>query len=208
MSSLPPIDDDDAPQSEQALLVRLRVGEEAAYESLVRDYGGRLLAVARRFVANEEDANDVLQEAFLSAFRALPNFAGQSRLTTWLHRIVVNAALMKLRTRQRRPECSIDDLLPRFESDGHQAEPAVDWSNAAEAALERGESRALIHAALEQLPEAYRTVLVLRDLEEVDTETAATMLEVSPAVVKTRLHRARQALRTLLDRHFRGGASC
>lgn len=77
-----------------------------------RDYGGRLLAVARRFLANEEDAHDVLQEAFFSAFRALPNFAGQSRLTTWLHRIVVNAALMKLRSRQRRPECSIDDLLP------------------------------------------------------------------------------------------------
>lgn len=208
MSTLSSTDEEDALLGEQALLVRLRAGDQAAYETLVRDYGGRLLAVARRFLSNEEDAHDVLQEAFLSAFRALPNFAGESRLTTWLHRIVVNAALMKLRSRQRRPECSIEDLLPRFQADGHQADPAVDWSNAAEAALERGESRALIHAALEQLPEAYRTVLVLRDLEEVDTETAATMLEVSPSVIKTRLHRARQALRTLLDRHFRGGASC
>lgn len=208
MTTSPLLDDDQAASDEQALVEQLRAGEGAAYETLVREYGGRLLAVARRFLSNEEDAHDALQEAFLAAFRALPNFAGQSRLSTWLHRIVVNAALMKLRSRKRRPECSIEDLLPRFVADGHQAEPAVDWSNAAEAALERGETRAIIEAALEQLPEAYRTVLILRDLEEVDTETAATMLEVSTAVIKTRLHRARQALRTLLDRHFRGGAAC
>jgi RNA polymerase sigma-70 factor (ECF subfamily) len=208
VTTSPLLDDDQAASDEQALVEQLRAGEGAAYETLVREYGGRLLAVARRFLSNEEDAHDALQEAFLAAFRALPNFAGQSRLSTWLHRIVVNAALMKLRSRKRRPECSIEDLLPRFATDGHQAEPAVDWSNAAEAALERGETRAIIEAALEQLPEAYRTVLILRDLEEVDTETAATMLEVSTAVIKTRLHRARQALRTLLDRHFRGGAAC
>src|SRR5688572_12499994 len=92
---------------EPDLLERLRSGEEGAYEELVRRYGGRLLAVARRFLPVEEDARDAVQDAFLSAFRGLASFEGQAQLSTWLHRIVVNASLMKLRTRRRKPEQSI-----------------------------------------------------------------------------------------------------
>ena len=95
---------------EVALLAGLRAGEDDAYETLLRSHSGRMLAVARRFMASEDDARDAVQEAFVSAFKAMDNFEGDSRLSTWLHRIVVNACLMKLRTRRRKPEGSIDEL--------------------------------------------------------------------------------------------------
>src|SRR5215510_12491477 len=90
-------------QGEPKLLERLLAGDEQAYEELVRTYGGRMLAVARRFLPVEEDARDAVQDAFLSAFRSISSFEGHAQLSTWLHRIVVNAALMKLRTRRRKP---------------------------------------------------------------------------------------------------------
>ena len=98
---------------------RLLAGEEGAYEELVRRYGGRMLAVARRFLPVEEDARDAVQDAFLSAFRSIDRFEGHAQLSTWLHRIVVNASLMKLRTRRRHPEQSIEELLPGYLEDGH-----------------------------------------------------------------------------------------
>src|SRR5262245_619567 len=113
---------------ETGLLVRLRAGDELAFEALVRAHGGRLLAVARRFVRDEADAQDIVQSAYLSAFRALPQFAGGCQLSTWLHRIVVNTALMRIRTRRRKPEESIDDLLPSFQDDGHHVEQFSNWT--------------------------------------------------------------------------------
>jgi RNA polymerase sigma-70 factor, ECF subfamily len=194
----------DAPETaEQELLARLRAGSEAAYEELVRSQGGRLLAVARRLLANEEDARDAVQDAFLAAFRSLDRFEGSSRVSTWLHRIVVNAALMKLRSRRRKPEKSIEDLLPRFLDDGHMAEPAVEWRPDAEAQLERRELRELVLRQIQTLPEGYRNVLLLRDIEGFDTGQAAEAMGISPNAVKTRLHRARQALRGLLEPHLR-----
>ncbi len=197
-----PCDDDLA---ELDLIARLQAGDGAAFETMVRHYGGRMLAVARRMLVNEEDARDAVQDAFASAFKSLSSFESQSRLGTWLHRIVVNAALMKLRTQRRRPEKLIDDLLPKFLADGHQAKPAVDWHDVADVALIKSESRALVRQSIQLLPEIYRTVLVLRDIEEFDTDATAQLLDITIAVVKTRLHRARLALRTLLDQHFRGG---
>lgn len=191
------------PQADEvALLEGLRRGDGAAFESLVRRYGGRMLAVARRLVVNEEDARDVVQDAFLSAFKAMDRFEGNARLSTWLHRITVNTALMKLRTRRRKPEESIEPLLPGFQDDGHHATPFVSWLGA-DAALEQKEVRRLVRDAIDRLPENYRTVLVLRDIEQVPTEEAAKLLNLTPNAVKIRLHRARQALRTLLDAHFR-----
>lgn len=190
---------------ERELLAGLRGGDPAAYERLVRENLPKLLAVTRRVLGNDADAQEAVQDAFLSAFKALPTFEGDSRIGTWLHRIAVNAALMKLRSRARRPEQSIDHLLPRFLDDGHQADPPARWTVTAEQLLERDEARALVRQAIDQLPEAYRTVLMLRDIEEMDTEETARLLGVNSGVVKTRLHRARQALRTLLDPVVRGG---
>ena len=190
---------------EKRLLDRLRSGEEAAFAELMRAYGGRLLAVARRMLRSDEDATDAVQDAFLSAFRALESFQGDARLSTWLHRIVVNACLMKLRTRRRKPEESIEDLLPGFLEDGHQANPAVPWREDADETLGRERARVLVWEAIDRLPESHRSILILRDVEELDTEETAKLLGLSTSAVKTRLHRARQALRTLLDPHFREG---
>ena len=193
--------DPSGPDDDAALVAALRAGSDEAYERLVRLHGGRLLAVARRLLGHGEDAPDAVQEAFVSAFRSIGSFAGEARLSTWLHRIVVNAALMKLRTRRRKPEQPIDDLLPTFEADGHRREPGSPWQPAER--LEQREVRRLVRENIEKLPETYRTVLVLRDIEELDTAEVAALLEVNAGVVKTRLHRARQALRTLLDPHLR-----
>jgi len=189
---------------EPQLVARLRAGEESAFEQLVRSTSGRLLAAARRLLRNEEDARDAVQSAFIRAFQSLSRFREESRLSTWLHRILVNEALMKLRSRARAEEESIDPLLPTFVPDGHQTRDTVDWSESADKALERAETRALINRAIDQLPESYRTVLVMRDLEEMSTAEVAEMLGVSANVIKVRLHRARQALRTLLEHEFGG----
>jgi RNA polymerase sigma-70 factor, ECF subfamily len=172
-----------ATESEAGLLARLRAGDEAAFEQLVRRESGRLLAVARRFLRNDADAEDAVQQAFLSAFRALPSFNGQSQLTSWLHRITTNAALMKLRTRTRRAEASIEDLLPKFAEDGHHVEQFTEWSLPADARLLRSETRAHVRAAINTLPESYRTVLLLRDVEELSTEETARALGVNTKLV-------------------------
>jgi RNA polymerase sigma-70 factor (ECF subfamily) len=188
---------------ETRLVASLKAGEDWAFETIVRVYGGRLLAVARRFVRNEEDARDVLQTAYLSAFRSVGQFEGSAQLGTWLHRIVVNTALMKLRTRRRKPEESIDDLLPTFLDDGHHAEQFAEWSTPADVLIERDETRRTVRACIEQLPDSYRTVLLLRDIEERSTQEVAEALKCTPTAVKVRLHRARQALSTLLRTQLR-----
>jgi RNA polymerase sigma-70 factor (ECF subfamily) len=181
------------------LLDRLRRADQAAYEDLVRRHGGRMLAVARRMLRNEEDARDAVQQAFLSAFRALAKFNGASRLSTWLHRIVVNSALMTLRSRSRRPEESIEALLPRFLQDGHHEALFTDWGSSIDLSLIRQDTRQRVRAAIDQLPASYRTVLLLRDIEELDTEETARALGLTINAVKIRLHRARQALARLLE---------
>jgi RNA polymerase sigma-70 factor (ECF subfamily) len=195
----------DLSADEADLLARLRAGDDAAYEELVRTYSPRLLAVARRIVGNDEEARDVIQDAFLNAFRSLRNFHGDARLSTWLHRIVVNSALMKLRTRKRKPEESIEPLLPAFLADGHYAEKFSSWGEQADAALSRTETQELVRHHIDELPESFRTVLVLRDIEGLDTEETARVLDTTPNAVKIRLHRARAALRTLLAPHIGRG---
>ncbi len=189
---------------EPQLVARLRAGEESAFEQLVRSTSGRLLATARRLLRNEDDARDAVQSAFIRAFQSLSRFREESRLSTWLHRILVNEALMRLRSRAKREEESIETLLPAFVADGHQARDTVDWSEAADEALERAETAALVRSRIDQLPETYRNVLIMRDIEEMSNAEIAAMLGVSANVVKVRVHRARQALRALLEREFGG----
>ncbi len=201
MASATPVDD------EATLVAQLKAGDEAAFERIVRAYGGRLLAVARRIVGSEEDARDVVQDAFLNAFRSVNRFEGNAKLSTWLHRIAVNAALMKLRTRKRKPEQSIESLLPAFLEDGHHEERFKSWDEPVDTLLERAETRELVRKQIDALPESYRTVLVLRDIEGLDTEETANVLGLTVNATKIRLHRARQALRTMLAPHFRSAAS-
>lgn len=187
--------------ADRELVAQLQRGDDASYELLVRRYGGAMLAVARRMLRNEDDAREALQDAFLQAFRAIRDFREEARLSTWLHRIVVNAALMRLRSASRRPEVPIDDLLPQFDEEGKHAESIRPLPVSVEAALESAETRARVRACIAQLPDQYRAVIVLRDLEELSTAETATLLAISENAVKIRLHRAHQALRTLLVRN-------
>lgn len=197
-----PMRDSEATFDEAALLARLRGKDEAAFDELVDAAAGRMLSVARKMMPTEADAEDAVQDAFLSAFKSLDRFDGRSKLTTWLHQITVNACLMKLRSKRRRPEKSMDALLPEFVADGHQKEPQKRWHAECSGGIEQEELRSLVRARIEELPEQYRVVLVLRDVEGLDTEETAAVLGVTLDTVRTRLHRARQALKTLLDPYF------
>jgi RNA polymerase sigma-70 factor, ECF subfamily len=184
---------------ESELLLSLRAGDEDAFDQFVHQNTHWMLTLARGFLRNEDDAADAVQDAFLAAFKALQGFEGTSSLATWLHRIVVNTCLMKLRSKSRRKTCSMDDLLPSFDDTGHFVEPMSRWSESAFESLISTENRSQVRECIDQLPADYRAVLVLRDIEEFDTDQTAAVLNINPGAVKTRLHRARQALRTLLD---------
>jgi RNA polymerase sigma-70 factor (ECF subfamily) len=193
---------DASTSDETRLIARLRAGDEVAFEAVVRRYGGRMLTAARRLLRSDEAARDAVQEAFLSAFSAMSRFDGRSRLSTWLHRIVINCALMRLRRQRRRPEESIEDLLPRFADDGHWLSGQSQWDGTCETLLQRQETRALVRECLGRLPDTYRTVIMLRDIEELDTAEAAELLGTTANALKIRLHRARQALRTLIEQRL------
>jgi RNA polymerase sigma-70 factor, ECF subfamily len=190
---------------EAALLAKMQAGDGDAFEECVRAYCGPMLRVARRILRNELDANDAVQDAFLSAFKGISKFKGESRLCTWLHRIVVNATLGQLRRQQRHPENSIEDFLPHFGEGEHQIDPPARWKETPEIMVQNKETRELVSQCIDRLPESYRIVLLLRDIEGLSTDDTSRSLGASTAVVKTRLHRARQALRSMLDPHFRRG---
>jgi RNA polymerase sigma-70 factor, ECF subfamily len=189
--------------SEAELVKELRAGDPAAVRGFVAAQTSRMHAVAARILGSQDEAQEIVQEAFLRAFRALGDFRGTCKLSTWLHRIVINEALMSLRGRKSRSaEGSIEVLLPRFYDDGHHVEAASGWSEQADVLLQREQLRTTMHACLAQLPESLRVVLTLRDVEGLDVQETASILEVSQGVVKTRLHRARQAMRALLSKEL------
>jgi RNA polymerase sigma-70 factor, ECF subfamily len=190
--------------SEATLVAGLRAGDPDTFEAIVRGQGPRLLSVTRRILGDDEEAREAVQEAFISAFRAREQFQADARISTWLHRIAVNAALSRLRSRRRRPEDSLDDLLPRFLPNGHHVDHFASWTEPADVAIGRKETAAIVRSAIDSLPETFRTVLMLRDIEGLSSEEAASMLNITPNAVKLRLHRARLALRTLLAPHFQG----
>lgn len=196
----PALVEPDVERDGSELVARLRRGEEGAYAEVVRAHAGRMLAVARRILGSEEDARDAVQEAFLSALRSIEGFREGCAVATWLHRITVNAALMRLRSARRHPERSLDTLLPTFDDTGHRVGYTGPWRELGpEGEHERAELRVQVRRAIAELPAHYRAVLVLRDIEELSTSEAAELLGLSPNAVKIRLHRARQALRTLLE---------
>jgi len=197
-----------AARDESQLNERLRQRDEAAFAEIVRAHAGRMLAVARRILASEEDARDAVQEAFLSAFQSIAQFREGSALSTWLHRITVNAALMRLRSSRRRDERCLEDLLPDFDDTGHRLGYTGPWRELGPAGeQERAELRAQVRKAIAELPARHRAVLVLRDIEELSTRETAELLGLTETAIKLRLHRARQALRTLLEPAMIGDVS-
>jgi RNA polymerase sigma-70 factor, ECF subfamily len=182
---------------DETLAARAAAGEHSAFEELLARYEGRAYRLAARLTGSPADAQDVVQEAFLSAYRGLGAFRGEAGFSTWLFRIVTNAALMQRRGRKRRPTISLDDGLPRFDGDGrHAAEPAdLEAAVRVEERLDREALAASAQRAVDALPDAYRAAFVLRDLEEMETSEVAALLGIGTAAVRQRVHRARLLLR-------------
>ena len=193
-------------EEEANLVAGVKAGDQVACAKLVSLFGPRMMAVARRFLRCEDDCNDAIQDAFISALGALDRFEANSRLSTWLHRITVNSCLMKRRIDSARKERSIDDLLPTINGCGHpRRSPAAMDDPSTEAEID--DTRTVVRRAIDQLPDADRAVLVLRDIEEMGTAATAARLETSEHNVKRRLRRARQALCARLEPMMTGGVA-
>jgi RNA polymerase sigma-70 factor (ECF subfamily) len=180
-------------------LAALQAGDAKAQEAWVRGELPRMRSVARRLLRDESAADDVVQEAFVNAFRSLAGFRGEASLSTWLHRIVVNVALGRLRKAAKTPALEAEELgegAPTGPMSGGSMPPR--WGEV-ESLAARDETRALTRRMIDRLPENHRTVLILRDIEELSTAESAEALGVSTGVVKTRLHRARLALKSQIE---------
>jgi RNA polymerase sigma-70 factor (ECF subfamily) len=173
----------------------------------VRENGGWMLAVARRLVSDEALAQDCVQNAFADVFKGLDGFEERSRLRTWMHRIVVNQALMALRKQKRLQEISIDDLLPAFDQNQCRIEERWISAETPESLMQQAQTKDAVLSMIDRLPENFRIVLLLRDIEEMSTSDVAQTLQISESNVKVRLHRARSALKMLLEPLLRGESS-
>jgi RNA polymerase sigma-70 factor (ECF subfamily) len=171
-------------------------------EQVFRDYGPRVYNLARRMLGNDADAEDVAQDVLVQVLRKSNTFRGESSFPTWLHRVAVNAALTHRRRRAHRQEHEHADPFNLFEEGGGHAHPVRPWSIAPERVLEDRETARLIEEAIAQLPEVYRDVYVLADVEGLPNLEIANMLGMSVPAVKSRLHRARLLMRHALAHHF------
>jgi len=192
--------------SDDELVARLRdTRDRAAFEELVRRHRNRVFALALRMTRNEEEALEIVQDTFLSAWRKLPEFRGEAQFGSWVHRIAANFALMKLR--HQKVVDAVEEPLEgpdgRFRPDGHwDVYPTGLWGRRADELVLDAELRARLIAAVEKLPETYRAVFMLRDFDGLSYDEIAETLETTVPAVKSRLHRARLALREDLATYF------
>ena len=196
MSSSPIEIDDEA-----AIVAQARLGDAKAFSELLRRYEGKIFRLALHITQNREDAEDVLQEAFLKAYEHLDQFQGQSRFYTWIVRIAVNQALMKLRKRKSDRSVSLDDTIDTGEDT--VAREIAAWDENPEQQYSREEINEILGSAIDGLAPIYRAVFVLRDVDGLSTEEAADALDLSVPAVKSRLLRARLQLRDKLTRYFK-----
>ena len=184
--------------ADQDLVAGLKAGDESAFESLLTRFTPELHVIARRLGQSEEDAKDSVQDAFISAFRALDRFREGAPLRPWLRRIVRNTAIDKLRSRQSRRETPFVDtglgVLGALES----LDPTHHYPETVDRSLDMHHKCAVVWECLQDLPDSHRNVLLLRGVQELDTNETAEALGVSPGCTKVRLHRARRALRAML----------
>jgi RNA polymerase sigma-70 factor (ECF subfamily) len=191
----------DAATDEMALVQAAKRGEVSAFEQLVKRYDRNVFRIAQQITQNREDAEDVVQDAFLKSYKNLDRFQENSKFYTWLVRIAVNESLMKLRRRRTDRTVSLDedfeteeDTIPREVSD---------WSPNPEQLYKQGELKDILRKTMQGLPASFRTVFVLRDVEGLSTEETAEALDLSIPAVKSRLLRARLQLRERLNSYFR-----
>jgi RNA polymerase sigma-70 factor (ECF subfamily) len=193
---------------DRTLLDKAVGGDAGALEVLMTRHAGRVYRLAYGITRNPADAEEIVQDVFLTVVRKGGSFEGQATLATWMYRVTMNAALNRRRGKRRELEVSLEEHLPTYTEDGHRAgdrsDLLADWSSTPEDWALSGESRRILESAIDSLPDHYRAVLVLRDVEELSNEEVAAIVGDSLASVKSRLHRARMALREELTRHFGG----
>jgi RNA polymerase sigma-70 factor (ECF subfamily) len=192
--------------TDASLVTRLQQGDTTALELLMERHSSRAYRVAYGITGNSADAEEAVQDAFLALYQNADTFEGRAALSTWFYRVVTNAALMKRRGRRHEVEVPLETQLPNFHTNGHRTgdirDLMGDWSQDPESALLSQETQALVRRAIEGLPPLYRTVVLLRDVEGLTNEEVAEIVGESVAAVKSRLHRARMALREELAHHL------
>jgi len=190
-----------ARNEEDFSLEKLRNGDQSEFSRVVEAYSGYVYRLAMKMLQNPQDAEDILQETFIKAYKALPKFDGRSKISTWLYRIATNEALMFLR--KKRPETISIELPGADEDDDLKPVQIVDWCCLPEAELMTDEARKYLDASVDRLAENLKMAFILRDIEGLSTRETAEILEISETAVKTRLHRARLQLREMLTTYYR-----
>jgi len=186
-----------------ALVAALRRRDPTAADRLVAAYGDRACRLATRITGNAEDAEEAVQDAFWSVLRKIDTFRGESAFGTWLSRVVVNAAYQRLRSRRGRSgDVSLDNLLPAFDQQGGHVASVADWSSSVDDPARQTELRMVLESAMDDLPDDYRTVVLLRDAEGFSSQEISEAVGLTVVNVKTRVHRARLFLRKRLDGHL------
>ena len=205
MSTIQSIAEENEQHPDVALVERVRAGDVSAYDTLVRKYERQIFRIAQHITQNREDAEDVMQDAFLKAYEKLDQFQGNSKFYTWLVRIAVNESLMRLRKRRTGRMVSIDEDMETEE--GSVPRDLADWAPDPEQNYTQSELAEILRKTIQGLPQGFRVVFALRDVEGLSTEETAETLGLSVPAVKSRLLRARLQLRERLSRYFRGRAA-
>jgi RNA polymerase sigma-70 factor, ECF subfamily len=201
MSTIQSIAEENEQHPDVALVERVRGGDVSAYDTLVRKYERQIFRIAQHITQNREDAEDVMQDAFLKAYEKLDQFQGNSKFYTWLVRIAVNESLMRLRKRRTGKMVSIDEDLETEE--GSVPRDLADWAPDPEQNYNQSELAEILRKTIQGLPQGFRVVFALRDVEGLSTEETAETLGLSVPAVKSRLLRARLQLRERLSRYFK-----
>jgi RNA polymerase sigma-70 factor (ECF subfamily) len=179
-----------------------QLGPPLTPEQVFHDYAGRVFHLARRILGNDQDAEDVTQDVLLQIVRKFDTFRGEANFTTWLHRITVNAALAHRRKKAQREEHQVRDPLESFLENGAHGAPVHEWAVPPDEQMIDEETQRLIEQAIARLPESYRDIFVLADVEQLPNAEIASILGLSVSAVKSRLHRARLLMRDALAPHF------
>jgi len=192
----------EAKVEEEQLVKDLQAGKTESFERLATLFQKKIYALSFNLTRNAMDSEDVTQEVLLTLFKKIHTFQGKSAFSSWVYRITLNATYMKLRSRKKDQNISIEELLPSFNGSGFQQEKIQDWSENTESLLFDNETRETIQKAVDLLPEKEKIVFLLRDVEGLSTEKVGEVLELTVPAVKSRLHRARLFLRKKLANYF------
>lgn len=197
------------PDNDQELIERIRSGDYSAFETLVSRYERKVYALALKLTGNQADAEEIAQDVFLTIYQKLDGFRGESLLSSWIYRVTANAAFMKLRDRRKRAKVDFDEGTAASTAGGDDAAmptvtatyPQGDWSNTADVLMERGELGTKLSDAIAQLPEKFKLIFLLKDVQGLSNEEIADVVNMSVPAVKSRLHRARLFLREKLQEY-------